>query len=141
MPSVRTEISEIVTGLALFALEVFEQDMVGVKGYDATILELLTRHNVRIVSKVSNANTITHYVDTSMKVLRRVEKDLAARYPSADISSRAIAMASVIGRDLSGLSVLFHRTKRAIVSTTRVVDTRHSLIHSFVESRHSSCNS
>jgi aspartate kinase len=97
---------EIVTGLELFALELFEQDMVGVKGYDAAILDILRRHNVRIVSKVSNANTITHYVDTSMKVLRRVETDLARLYPSADISSRAIGMASVIGRDLSGLSVL-----------------------------------
>lgn len=97
---------EIVTGLDLFALEVFEQDMVGVKGYDSAILDVLTRHNVRIVSKVSNANTITHYVDTSMKVLRRVEKELATCYASADITSRAIAMASVIGRDLSGLSVL-----------------------------------
>ncbi len=97
---------EIVTGLDIYAFELFEQDMVGVKGYDAAILEALTRHNVRIVSKVSNANTITHYVDTSLKALRRVEKDLAARYPSAQISSRAIAMASVVGRDLNGLSVL-----------------------------------
>jgi aspartate kinase len=97
---------EIVTGLDLYALELFEQDMVGVKGYDAAILDVLTRHNVRIVSKVSNANTITHYVDSSLKVLRRVEKDLSARYPSADISSRAISMASVVGRDLAGLSVL-----------------------------------
>jgi aspartate kinase len=97
---------EIVTGLELFALELFEQDMVGVKGYDTAILNVLTRHDVRIVSKVSNANTITHYVDTSMDMLRRVEKDLATLYPSAEISSRAIGMASVIGRDLSGLSVL-----------------------------------
>ena len=97
---------EIVTGLKLFALELFEQDMVGVKGYDAAILDILARHNVRIVSKVSNANTITHYVDASMKVLRRVENDLSRLYPSSEISTRAISMASVIGRDLSGLSVL-----------------------------------
>ncbi|MBL4918877.1 aspartate kinase [Szabonella alba] len=97
---------EIVTGLDLIALELFEQDMVGVKGYDASVLEVLTRHNVRIVSKVSNANTITHYVDASLKLLRRVEKDLARRYPSAEISSRRISMAAVVGRDLSGLSVL-----------------------------------
>ena len=58
---------EIVTGLDIIALEVFEQDMVGVKGYDAAILDVLTRHDVRIVSKVSNANTITHYVDASLK--------------------------------------------------------------------------
>ncbi|MGZ3216150.1 aspartate kinase [Paracoccus sp. T5] len=97
---------EIVTGLDLFALELFEQDMVGAKGYDAFILEVLTRHQVRIVSKVSNANTITHYVDSSLKVLRRVEKDLTERYPSAQVSSRAVAMAAAVGRDLSGLSVL-----------------------------------
>lgn len=97
---------EIVTGLDLFALELFEQDMVGAKGYDATVLEILTRHNVRIVSKVSNANTVTHYVDSSLKVLRRVEKDLEQRYPSAQVTSRAISMVAAIGRDLNGLAVL-----------------------------------
>lgn len=97
---------EIVTGLNVFALELFEQDMVGAKGYDAAILEVLTRHKVRIVSKVSNANTITHYVDSSLKVLRRVEKDLTDRYSSAQVSSRAVAMASAVGRDLEGLAVL-----------------------------------
>jgi len=97
---------EIVTGLDIIALEVFEQDMVGVKGYDAAILASLTRHDVRIVSKVSNANTITHYVDASLKSMRRVEKDLAALYPQATIASRKLSMASVIGRDMNGLSVL-----------------------------------
>ena len=97
---------EIVTGLDLFALELFEQDMVGAKGYDASVLEILTRHNVRIVSKVSNANTVTHYVDSSLKILRRVEGDLEKRYPSAKVTSRAISMVAAIGRDLEGLSVL-----------------------------------
>ena len=97
---------EIVTGLDIIALELFEQDMVGVKGYDAAILEVLTRHNVRIVSKVSNANTITHYVDASLKTMRRVERDLSERYPSAEVRSRTLSVASVIGRDLRGLSVL-----------------------------------
>lgn len=97
---------EIVTGLDLFALELFEQDMVGAKGYDASVLEILTRHNVRIVSKVSNANTVTHYVDSSLKVLRRVEKDLEQRYPSAQVTSRAVSMVAAVGRDLDGLAVL-----------------------------------
>lgn len=97
---------EIVTGLDIVTLEVFEQDMVGVKGYDATILDVLKRHNVRIVSKVSNANTITHYLDTSLKIMRRVQKDLAEIYPAAEITVRTLSMASVIGRDLNGLSVL-----------------------------------
>jgi aspartate kinase len=98
--------AEIIAGLNIVMLEVFEQDMVGVKGYDATILDVLKRHNVRIVSKVSNANTITHYLDTSLKTMRRVEKDLIQVYPAAEITTRTLSMVSVIGRDLSGLSVL-----------------------------------
>ncbi len=97
---------EIVTGIDIVALELFEQDMVGVKGYDAKILEVLTRNDVRIVSKVSNANTITHYVDASLRVMRRVEKDLEKIYPSASVSSRPMSMAAAIGRDLNGLAVL-----------------------------------
>lgn len=97
---------EIVTGLDIVTLEVFEQDMVGVKGYDTTILDILKRHAVRIVSKVSNANTITHYLDTSLKSMRRVEKDLAEAFPAAEITTRTLSMAAVIGRDLNGLSVL-----------------------------------
>ncbi|MFA8385939.1 MAG: aspartate kinase [Pelagibaca sp.] len=98
--------AEIVTGLDIVTLEVFEQDMVGVKGYDSGILDVLKRHNVRIVSKVSNANTITHYLDASLKTMRRVERDIAKLFPAAEITSRRLAMVSVIGRDLNGLSIL-----------------------------------
>ena len=97
---------EIVCALDVFALELFEQDMVGVKGYDATILQLLTRHKVNIVAKTSNANSITHYVDASPKLLKRVENDLAAEYPNAAISIRGLAVVAAIGRDLGGLHAL-----------------------------------
>jgi aspartate kinase len=97
---------EIVTGLKVVALELFEQDMVGVKGYDTAILDALRRHNVWIVSKTSNANTITHYVQASLKVVRRVARDLEALYPAARVSARTLALVSPIGRDLKGLRVL-----------------------------------
>ena len=113
-----TAAAEIVTGLDIVTLEVFEQDMVGVKGYDSGILDVLKRHNVRIVSKVSNANTITHYLDASLKTMRRVERDIAKLFPAAEITSRRLAMVSVIGRDLNGLSVLT-RGLQAIASIGR----------------------
>ena len=97
---------EIVAGRAVHALELFEQDMVGVKGYDAKILEVLTRHDVYIVSKVSNANTITHYVDAPLKLIRRVESELQEDYPQADVTVRKLAIASIVGRDLGGPRVL-----------------------------------
>ena len=97
---------EIVTSLDVVALELFEQDMVGVKGYDANVLEALRRHSVRIVSKSSNANTITHYVQASLKTVRRVSNDLERVYPSAQVSARALSIVSAIGRDLSGVQAL-----------------------------------
>ncbi|WP_372837210.1 amino acid kinase family protein, partial [Puniceibacterium confluentis] len=99
-------VAEIVTGLDIYAFELFEQDMVGVKGYDAKVLERLTRHACRIVSKTSNANTITHYVDASLSTIKKVEKDLSEVYPNAHISVTSAAIVAVIGRDLRGLHVL-----------------------------------
>jgi len=96
---------EMVTGLPVVALEVFEPDMVGVKGYDATILQALTRHDVWIVSKTSNANTIIHYVNAPLKAMQRVEKDIAEVYPTAEITVRTVAMVSAVGSSLAGLQV------------------------------------
>lgn len=93
---------EIVTGIrTIHALQFFEQDMVGEKGYDAAILDVLTRHRIWIVSKSSNANTITHYLSASSEAVARVIADLEERYPGATISTQAVAMVSVIGSDIS----------------------------------------
>jgi len=93
---------EIVTGVRhAQALQFFEQDMVGVKGYDAAILDALTRHGAWIVSKSSNANTITHYLSADTATVKRVIADLQTRYPDAAISAQPVAIVSVIGSDIS----------------------------------------
>lgn len=93
---------EIVTGVRqMQALQFFEQDMVGVKGYDAAILETLTRHGLWIVSKSSNANTITHYLSANAGAVERVIADLQQTYPDAAISAQPVAMVSAIGSDIS----------------------------------------
>ncbi|QPM91073.1 aspartate kinase [Pseudooceanicola algae] len=91
---------EIVTGLGVTAFEVFEQDMVGVKGYDQGILEVLTRHKVRIVSKATNANTIIHYLDAPLKAIRRVERDVLSAFPNAQVRLNRMTLVSAIGRNL-----------------------------------------
>ncbi len=93
---------EIVTGIRqMQALQFFEQDMVGVKGYDAAILDVLTRHNIWIVSKSSNANTITHYLSASAGAVKKVIAELQDAYPDAAVSAQPVAMVSVIGSDIS----------------------------------------
>ncbi|MEQ9506383.1 MAG: aspartate kinase [Hyphomonas sp.] len=94
--------AEIVTGLkGVFALEVFDQDMVGEKGYDAAVLDALTRHSIRIVSKCSNANTITHYVEGSRKAVKRAMADIEKSLPGAEVSLSRVAIVSVIGADIN----------------------------------------
>ncbi|AMS44605.1 MULTISPECIES: aspartate kinase [Aminobacter] len=98
---------EIVTGLKnVFAFEFYDQNMVGVKGYDAEILEALTRHKVWILSKTSNANTITHFLKGSMKAIKRVESDLSKAYPNAEITLRKVALISAIGRNIADPTIL-----------------------------------
>ena len=98
---------EIVTGIRhAQALQFFEQDMVGVKGYDAAILQALTRHGAWIVSKSSNANTITHYLSADAAMVTRVIEDLQQSYPDAAISAHPVAMVSVIGSDISRPSLV-----------------------------------
>lgn len=98
---------EIVTGIRhAQALQFFEQDMVGVKGYDAAILEALTRQGAWIVSKSSNANTITHYLSADAATVKRVIDDLQQRFPDAAISAHPVAMVSVIGSDISRPSLV-----------------------------------
>jgi aspartate kinase len=97
---------EIIAGLPITMLELFEQDMVGVKGYDAAIIESLTRHRIRIVTKTSNANSIVHAVEAPLKTIRRVERDLSETYPSARITTRRAAIVAAIGRELRGCKVM-----------------------------------
>lgn len=93
---------EIVTGLrSVWALQFFEQDMLGEKGYDSAILEVLARHKARIVSKSSNANTITHHLAADAATVRRVADDLETLFPRASVSARTVAMVSAIGSDIS----------------------------------------
>jgi aspartate kinase len=98
---------EIVTGLkSVFAFEFHDQDMVGVKGYDARILEALKRHKVWIISKTSNANTITHFLKGSMTAIEQVETELSREFPSAEIALRKVSLVSAIGRNIADPAIL-----------------------------------
>ncbi|MFC4256103.1 aspartate kinase [Altererythrobacter xixiisoli] len=93
---------EIITGVRhVQALQFFEQDMVGVKGYDTAILGVLAKHGAWIVSKSSNANTITHYLASDPATVKRIIADLQAVYPDAAISAQAVAVVSLIGSDIA----------------------------------------
>lgn len=119
---------EIVTGVRhAQALQFFEQDMVGVKGYDAAILEVLTQHGAWIVSKASNANTITHYLSADAATVKRVIADLQARYPDAAISALPVAIVSVIGSDISRPGLMTDALQALAAAHVPVIAMQHQI--------------
>ncbi len=92
---------EIVAGRKrVFAIEVFDQDMVGANRYDSAILEVIHRFKARIITKDINANTITHFLDTNLKTVKRILAQLEQAFPNAEISTRQVAIVSAIGSDM-----------------------------------------
>jgi len=119
---------EIITGRrSLYALEFFEQDMVGTKGYDAAILDTLARYNAWIVSKSSNANTITHYLSANRIILRQVIEALESLYPNAEISERSVAMVSVIGSDISAPGLVASAMSALTDAGIKVIGLQHQI--------------
>ncbi|MDT8406740.1 MAG: aspartate kinase [Methylococcales bacterium] len=93
---------EIIAGCkGLYALELFDQDMAGeIDRYDREILALMRRFKAHIVSKDINANTITHYVSTNLKTLKRIRHELEWQFPEALLDQRKVAIVSAIGSDM-----------------------------------------
>lgn len=93
---------EIIAGSkGIHALELFDQDMMGqIDLYDREILAVLRRYKAEIVAKDVNANTITHYLSTNLKTIKRIRNELQNRYPDAELDQRKAAIVSAIGSDM-----------------------------------------
>jgi len=93
---------EIIAGRkGIYALELFDQDMSGsVDEYDREILSFIRRFRAHVVSKDINANTVTHYLYTNLKTIKRVRSALETRYPDAEINQTKVAIVSAIGSNM-----------------------------------------
>ncbi|RTE66298.1 aspartate kinase [Amphritea opalescens] len=99
---------EIIAGCrGVYALELFDQDMAGSLGeYDREILALIKRFRAHIVSKDVNANTITHYLATNLKTVKRIRAALAERFADAELDHKKVAIVSAIGSDMEVPGIL-----------------------------------
>lgn len=99
---------EIIAGCkGVYAIELFDQDMAGsMVMFDTAILEVFKRFKTGITSKYINANTITHYVTTNLKTIKRIIKALQEKFPDAEISHKKVAMVSAIGSDMQVPGIL-----------------------------------
>ncbi|QIB64506.1 aspartate kinase [Kineobactrum salinum] len=99
---------EIIAGCrGVYALELFDQDMAGIVGrYDTEILRVIQRFKAHVVAKDINANTVTHYLDTNLKTVKRIKTALAEIYPEAEIRQQKVAIVSAIGSDMQVPGIL-----------------------------------
>lgn len=109
---------EIIAGCkGIYALELFDQDMAGsLHDYDRDILSIIKRFDGHIVSKDINANTITHYLSTNIKTLKRIEAAIEERFPEAELNQQKVAIVSAIGSDMQIPGILA-KTVQAVASS------------------------
>ena len=75
--------------------------MVGDRGfYEKTIQEVTLRLKCSVVNKDYNANTITLYINDSLKKASRLSKQLQEKLKTASIQTSKLALASAMGSDM-----------------------------------------
>ena len=93
---------EIIAGRKqVYALEVFDQDMVGALWqYEQKILGAIERYKGTVITKDINANTITNYLGVNLKTVKRIVSAVKELFPDAEVSTRKVAIISAIGSDM-----------------------------------------
>ncbi len=93
---------EIIAGRKhLHAIELFDQEMVGkADEYEKTLLDIFRRFRAQVVSKDTNANTLTHYLACNLKTVKRIMRAIGERYPESETDHRKVAIVSAIGSDM-----------------------------------------
>ncbi|WP_194756619.1 aspartate kinase [Aliidiomarina indica] len=98
---------EIVAGKHnVFALDVFDQDMTGEQVHFLNIQQIAQECKVSLLAREHNANTVTLYISSGFQGINKLKKRLQDNYVNAEISSRKVAVISVIGSDMNVPGIL-----------------------------------
>jgi len=108
---------EIIAGCkGIYALELFDQDMAGsIAAFDQEVLSIITRFKAQLVSKDLNANSLTHYLSTNLKTIKRIREALEKRFPDAELYQQKVAIVSAIGSDMK-IAGMLAKTVQALAS-------------------------
>ncbi|WP_193161700.1 aspartate kinase [Microbulbifer hainanensis] len=108
---------EIIAGRKnIYAVECFDQDMMGLMtSYDRSINDIIARFKGNVVTKDTNANTITHFLANNLKTVKRIRSVICEQFPDCDIQVRKVAVVSAIGSDMKVPGML----SRAVAALAR----------------------
>lgn len=106
---------EIIAGRRnVYAIEFFDQDMVGDTSYDENFMKYLRERGLKPIAKDFNANTITYYVAGPISQVNRVSEDMENYYKNGEINIHKVAAVAAIGSDMHRMGLL----KEAVSSLT-----------------------
>ncbi|UJF24504.1 aspartate kinase [Suttonella sp. R2A3] len=97
----------------VWAVEVFDQDMVGKTNYSQRMVNCMFAAKIRLLAQDFNANTVTFYVKADKKRILKLVEEIQNGYADADIRLEKIAMVSVIGANLN-IADLLHNASGAL---------------------------
>lgn len=93
---------EIIAGTRnVWALELFDQDMVGDPAYGQRMNDLVLESGVRVLTKDYNANTVTFYMKGNSRRINWLMERLQQVYPQAEVRVEKLALVSAIGSDMN----------------------------------------
>lgn len=116
---------EIIAGRRnVFAIEIFDQDMLGDSNYDIELARLLHQLKLYIVNRDSDANSITYYVAGSRKMVNRAMRLIREAYSGAEVNLQKVAIVSAIGTDLK-VSGILARTVSALADASISIQALH----------------
>lgn len=98
---------EIIAGRPnLFALEIFDQEMLGEARYDIELPRLLNELRLYVVNRDSDANSITYFVAGTRKMVTRAVRLIGQKFESAEVELHKVAIVSAIGSNLKVPGIL-----------------------------------
>ena len=68
--------------------------------YDQEVIKITQRLGCDLINKDFNANTITLYLNDSLKKVNRLKQQLQKKLPTASIQTSKVALASAMGSDM-----------------------------------------
>ncbi len=111
---------EIIAGRKrVTAIECWDQEMAGRYMHDIEMLNHFAKYKVRYLAKDTNANTLTHYVDEPLSVIKKVTDDIQQAFPEADILLKKVSLISAIGSNMTDARFFFravHALEEADIS-------------------------
>ncbi len=99
---------EIIAGRKrVTAIECWDQEMAGRYLHDIEMLNHFAKYKIRYLAKDTNANTLTHYVDEPLSVIKNLTDDIQQSFPEADILLKKVSLISAIGSNMTDTRFFF----------------------------------